>query len=103
VELSTAQLAELDRAFGLTSTGNAEIGLSWYKVAIRNNYQPAYPAIERYLISIGRRKLVRPLYIALMQTDEGREFARRVYTEARPGYHPITTASLDPIVYPEKQ
>jgi len=101
-ELTPAQLAELDDAFALTATSNAEIGLAWYKVAIRNDYLPAYPAIEQYLTSIGRRKLIRPLYIALMRTDDGSEFARRVYTTARPGYHPIATASIDPIVFPEK-
>ncbi len=101
-ELTPAQLAELDDAFALTATSNAEIGLAWYKVAIRNNYLPAYPAIEQYLTSIGRRKLIRPLYIALMRTSDGGEFARRVYTTARPGYHPIATASIDPIVFPEK-
>ena len=98
VELTPAQLAELDEAFALTATGNAEIGLAWYKVAIRNDYRPAYPAIEQYLTAIGRRKLIRPLYIALMKTDDGAEFARRVYMQARPGYHPIATASIDPIV-----
>ncbi|MDH3932788.1 MAG: M1 family metallopeptidase, partial [Chromatiales bacterium] len=102
VELTPAQLAELDEAFALTATGNAEIGLAWYKVAIRNDYRPAYPAIEQYLTAIGRRKLIRPLYIALMKTDDGAEFARRVYLQARPGYHPIATASIDPIVLPDE-
>ncbi len=102
VELTPAQLAELDEAFALTATGNAEIGLAWYKVAIRNDYRPAYPAIEQYLTAIGRRKLIRPLYIALMKTDDGAEFARRVYMQARPGYHPIATASIDPIVLPDE-
>ena len=32
--------------------------MSWYKIAIRNDYQPAFADIERYLTTIGRRKLV---------------------------------------------
>jgi hypothetical protein len=33
-----------------------------------------------------------------MKTADGRELARRIYAEARPGYHPIAVATLDPIV-----
>jgi aminopeptidase N len=97
--LGTARLADLDATFGLSESGNAEVEFSWFRNAIRNRYAPAYPRLEQYLVSIGRRKLIRPLYEDLMQgTAEDREFARRVYARARPGYHPIAQASLDPIV-----
>lgn len=97
-KLSPEQLAELDAAFKLTDTGNSEIAHSWLKVAIRNRYEPALPRLERYLTSIGRRKLIKPLYEELMKSDWGREFAQRVYTQARPTYHPIAVSTLDEIV-----
>jgi aminopeptidase N len=93
-----ARLAELDAAFGLTAAGNAEIAHSWLRVAIRNRYAPAWPRLEEYLLTIGRRKLIRPLYEELMRTADGASFAREVYARARPGYHPIAVATLDPIV-----
>ena len=68
---------------------------------IRNNYQPSYPRLEEYLKSIGRRKLIVPLYAELMKTPSGTAFAKRVYAKARPGYHPDTVAALDPMVDPD--
>lgn len=100
-ELTPAQLAELDAAFGLTGAGNNEIAHSWLLLAIGNDYRPAYDRLEDYLVSIGRNKLVRPLYQALMRTEAGAERARRIFERARPGYHPLTVAENEPIVYPE--
>jgi leukotriene-A4 hydrolase len=96
--LSPAQVADLDATFHFTDTGNAQIAHSWLRVAIRNHYEPALPRLEAYLNGIGRRILIKPLYEDLMRTDWGKEFARRVYAKARVGYHPITVATLDPIV-----
>ena len=98
--LSAKQLAELDEAHGLTRSQNAEIEHSWLKIVIRNNYQPSYARLEEYLKSIGRRKLIAPLYTELMKTPSGTEFAKRVYAKARPGYHPETAAAIDAIVNP---
>jgi UDP-N-acetylmuramyl tripeptide synthase len=70
---------------------------------IAAKYEPAYPAIESYLMTIGRRFLVRPIYIDLAKTPEGLEFARQVYKKARPGYHPMTQTGIDLVLYPEKK
>jgi aminopeptidase N len=96
--LTAAQMADLDRVFALTKTSNAQIGCSWFTLVIRNGYQPAYAALERYLETIGRRRLVTPLYEALMSTQAGAVQAKRVYGLARPGYHAETAAAVDAIV-----
>ena len=97
--LPAARLAELDRAFRLTESGNAEVLFVWLRLAIRNRYEPALPAVERFLLGMGRRKFVQPLFQALVdQGDWGRPIARRIYARARPGYHAVTTGSVDPIV-----
>jgi hypothetical protein len=42
---------------------------------------------------------VLPLFNALMeQGDWGRPIARRIYAQARPGYHAVTTGSVDKVV-----
>ena len=69
--LSAAQLAELDKAFGLSKTPNAEIAHSWFKLVIVNDYRPGFPRLEEYLTTIGRRKLIEPLYTGLMKTSGG--------------------------------
>jgi leukotriene-A4 hydrolase len=96
--LTTGQMADLDRTFGFTQSGNAQIGHSWFLLVIRNGYQPAYVKLEQYLQTIGRRKLIAPLYVELMKTPAGTAQAKRVYALARPGYHPETVAALDRIV-----
>jgi leukotriene-A4 hydrolase len=101
--LSVAQLTELDKAFGLSKSPNAEIGHSWFKLVIANNYQPAFPRLEDYLKTIGRRKLIEPLYESLMKTPAGTEVAKRVFAKARPGYHPETVKAIGAIVAPKEE
>ena len=97
-KLSPSQMADLDKAFGLSRRRNAEVLFAWLRVAIRNRYTPAMPALERFLTSQGRRKFLRPLYEDLMKTDWGKVDARRIYARARPLYHSLSTNTLDPIV-----
>ncbi|HIC57313.1 MAG TPA: M1 family peptidase [Acidobacteria bacterium] len=97
-ELSRAKLGELDRAYELTESGNAEIAHQWLLIAIRNSYRPADSRLERYLVEIGRRKLILPLYAALAETPAGLVRARAIYDRARPGYHPISADSIDTVL-----
>jgi hypothetical protein len=96
--LTRAQLEDLDRTFRLSERRNSEILFSWLRIAIRHRYEPAFPALERFLASQGRRKFLRPLYEELMKTDWGAPMARRIYEKARPLYHSVATETLDPIV-----
>jgi len=97
--LPEARLAELDRAFRLSESGNAEVLFVWLRLGIRNRYDAALPATERFLLGMGRRKFVQPLFQALVQQGTwGRPIATRIYERARPGYHPVTTGSVDRIV-----
>ena len=98
VDLSQARLGELDAAFHLTETGNAEIAHVWLLFAVRSGYAPADQRLEQYLVGIGRRKLIRPLYEALASTPEGRRRALEIYRRARPGYHPISSEAIDEIL-----
>jgi leukotriene A-4 hydrolase/aminopeptidase len=97
-QLAANQLKELDQTFGLTKIGNAEIAHQWLLISIRNNYETAYPRLEEYLSSIGRQKLIKPLYEELVKTPAGKERALKIYARARSGYHPIAQTSVDKIV-----
>lgn len=98
--LTTAQLAELDQAFGFTHTANAEIEHSWLLLVIRNHYQPGNGRLETYLETVGRGKLILPLYKEMMKTPAGAVQAKRVFALARPAYHPTVQAAVDAIVAP---
>jgi len=92
------RLAELDRTFKLSASGNSEVLFAWLQIAIRTRYTPAFPALERFLLSQGRRKFVRPLYEDLAKTDWGRKMALDIYRRARPTYHSVSVTSIDPIL-----
>ncbi|HEY0043912.1 MAG TPA: M1 family metallopeptidase [Allosphingosinicella sp.] len=97
--MTGARLAELDRAFKLSDTGNAEVLFAWLQLALANRYEPAVPATERFLLAQGRRKFVAPLFAALMAEGEwGTPIARRIYAQSRPMYHAVTTGTVDKTV-----
>ena len=98
--LTADQMTQLDAAFGFTGVGNTEVAHQWLLTAIRNQYAPAYARLETYLVGIGRRKLIKPLYDELVKTPEGRARATAIYERARPGYHPIAVSSIDEVVRP---
>lgn len=97
-DIGKDKMAELDGAFSLTKNGNSEIAFKWLMMSIANKYEPAYPRLEEFLTSIGRRKFVAPLFEELVKTPEGRKRAEEIYRKARPGYHPITSSTVDKIL-----
>jgi leukotriene-A4 hydrolase len=101
--LLPSQMADLDKAFGFSKNPNAEIAHSWFKLVIANDYQPSFPRLEEYLKTVGRRKLIAPLYEALMKTPSGAVVAKRVFAKARPGYHPETVKAIEAIVVPKEE
>ena len=92
------RMSELDEVFGFSGRGNSEILHVWLLYAISGGYEAAFPALERFLVGMGRRKFLRPLYEKLSETPEGLEMARRIYREARPGYHAVSTGAIDDIL-----
>ena len=92
------KLAQLDKAYRFTGTANGEIAMRWYPLAIRSGYNEALPAAGEFIQKVGRRKLVLPIYAELLKTPEGLAFAKEVFAKAKPGYHPITTASVEDMI-----
>lgn len=95
--LGSKRMGELDRTFHFTASGNSEILFEWLMMSIRNRYTPAYPKLDSFLMHVGRRKFIKPLYEELVKTAEGRERAKSIYAQARPGYHPIAQTSIDEV------
>jgi len=99
--LSLVQMTALDRAFGFTKSGNSEILFAWFMKAINRNYEPAYPALKHFLLTVGRAKFV-PLYAALNRTQSGRKMALDIYKSARSEYHSLTYKAVDRILNKNK-
>jgi leukotriene-A4 hydrolase len=97
--LPQPRLAELDRAFRLSGSANAETLFAWLQLALANRYQPAVPAADRFLLSMGRGKFVAPLFKTLMAQGEwGEAIAKPLYERARPTYHSVTSSQVDPLM-----
>jgi hypothetical protein len=96
--LPPARMAELDGAFRLTGSRNNEVAFQWLLMSLRSGYGPAASRLDDFLVSIGRRKYIKPLYEELVKTPGGSERARAIYARARPGYHPIAVDTIDRIV-----
>lgn len=96
-ETSVERLKDLDLAFDLTNTANAEIAFAWYEKAIGAHYAPALPAVESFLTRVGRGKFIYPLYEALTENGE-RALAESVFEKARALYHPIARHEVEEIL-----
>ncbi|HLI18566.1 MAG TPA: M1 family metallopeptidase [Rhodanobacteraceae bacterium] len=89
------KMQELDAAWHLTGTPNAEIGMRWYVHAIRSGDRAAWPAAAEHATRIGRLYLTMPIYKALVQTPEGFAFVEQVFAKAKDGYHPLTRMAVE--------
>ncbi|MBP6673045.1 MAG: M1 family metallopeptidase [Bacteroidetes bacterium] len=92
------KVIELDYAFNFTRSGNSEILCEWFQRCIKTDYETAFGPMRGYLMNVGRRKLVKPIYTALARTEKGKAWAKQVYEKARPGYHSVTYNTIDGIL-----
>ena len=96
-KLSTAQYAELDKAFSLSGTQNAETAFAWYMQAIKGGYEPAFADLDDFLMSVGRGKFIYRLYEALNANGQA-DMANAVFARAKGGYHPIAQRRITDIL-----
>jgi leukotriene-A4 hydrolase len=89
------QMAALDKAFGLTRSGNSEVLSAWLAIATRNNYGAVNARLDLFLMTVGRRKFLVPLYQALLEADNGTVRANAIYKRARMRYHAVSQRTLD--------
>lgn len=92
------QLAELDEAFAFTRSGNSEILSAWLAIAVRNGYAKADARLDLFLMTVGRRKFLVPLYQAVLASEGGKERAQAIYKRARMRYHAISQRTLDELL-----
>lgn len=95
-KIAQNDMVKLDSRFNFTNVKNSEILAAWLVIAISQNYKNQYfdKKIEEFLVKVGRRKFLTPIYQALI--DSGREgFAKQIYFKARDGYHSVAQETLD--------
>jgi aminopeptidase N len=98
LRVDAAVMAAIDTRHRLTTSGNSEVLCLWLELAIAADYAPAMPRLEQFLVTVGRRKFLKPLYEALLRTANGKERALAMYQKARPHYHAVAVRTLDELL-----
>lgn len=91
-------MPEMDKAYQLSASTNSEIQCDWYLLCISADYKAADPYLEAYLMSVGRRKFLEPLYERLVLTPEGKEKASVIFRKANVGYHAVSRNTIKEIL-----
>lgn len=100
-KVDEAHLALMDQNYGLSGSPNPEIVAAWYSYVLTTGFEgydvDVYTKrVEEFLMTVGRRKFIVPMYAAMLNGDEKRQqWAKDIYTAARPNYHPLTVQTLD--------
>jgi len=95
--VSVAKLDELNTTFKISSTGNNEVLFAWLEQAVLKGHEASYDRLETFLINVGRRKFLTPLYKALLDTEQT-NMALSIYKKARPNYHSVATGTMDELL-----
>lgn len=97
-ETTVGQMSTLDEAFHLTQSGNSEIAAIWFEKSINAGYNKIDVELEAFLMRVGRRKFLQPLYIALAGSPEGKQKGLDIYEKARNNYHFVSKRTIDKIL-----
>lgn len=97
-DMAMEKMRAIDRAFGFSRSGNSEILAAWFELAIRNGYDAQIrPQVEDFLVKVGRRKFLTPLYRAYKESGQ-LATAREIYQKARPNYHAVSRHTMDKLL-----
>ncbi|MBA2542922.1 MAG: M1 family metallopeptidase, partial [Deltaproteobacteria bacterium] len=97
--ITLERLQSLDAKYRFTASQNAEIGMYWLPIIVRADGRDAAPAVEAYLLRVGRARNLRPLYTALVEKGGAwRDLARLTFARARSQYHPIVREDFAKLV-----
>jgi leukotriene-A4 hydrolase len=96
-KVAAARMAELDALYGISTTGNNEVLFAWLEQSVLKRYSTAYDELETFLLNVGRRKFVAPLFEAMVVAGE-KDMALRIYAKSRANYHAVTIGTVDEIL-----
>ena len=98
-KMTRPDLDALDAKYQLTTTKNAEISMHWLVRVVEADARDRAPAIQAFLQAIGRRRMVVPLYRAMVGANAfWKDLATRTFEQAKARYHPITRDTIAHII-----
>lgn len=98
-DIGVERMKYLDQNLNFKDWGNTEIMTEWYVLGINNGYDELKPSIEKFLMKIGRRKYLMPIYKALAKNKSDKEWAKMVFKGAQKNYHYVSKSTVQEILY----
>jgi leukotriene-A4 hydrolase len=93
------RLSALDQQFRFSQTQNSEILCDWFVLAAQSDYVfKIEEELRHFLMKIGRRKFVLPIYETLAKSPDGLKLARRIFFDAKNNYHSVTRTSVQKVL-----
>jgi aminopeptidase N len=93
-DITEKEMAAIDVEFNFTQGGNFVVKRQWFVIAIRQQYKPAYSAIEQFMIATSRTGSLLTLYKEMVKTPQGKIWAKSIFEKAKSGYHLTTVQDL---------
>jgi len=94
-QLSVNDMEMIDARFHLSESKNSEVAFEWFMLGLKCQYTAVLPYMEQFLLTVGRRKFVLPLYEQILKTqDNGLDMASDMFYRASSGYHSVTRKSV---------
>ena len=90
------KLRELDSRWDLSRRKSLELRHTFVLLQLRAGMPEAVEAARRVLLETGRMRYLRPIYTELARRDPAA--ARRIYDEARGGYHHIARTVVEAVL-----
>lgn len=77
---------------------NSEIKTKWFILSIKSDFHNVDEEIENFVMTVGRRKFLVPIYKAMKKSKMKPSELTELYKKARPNYHSITRGTLDELI-----
>ena len=96
-DITKEEMLAIDKEFDFTNSENFKIAGSWLTLSIKNQYNEKSRQLENYMLKYGSYS--KNKYLELAKTAEGKKWAKQVFEKAKSGYHPLTTAWVQNVLY----
>lgn len=97
-DLDTNVMKIIDDQLEFSTNANSEIKTEWFLLGINMDWQEIQNDIRDFLIHVGRRKFLEPIYTELAKTPKNKQFAEKVFEKAQYFYHAISKNTIKTIL-----
>jgi hypothetical protein len=92
-------MRQLDQALHFSASQNSEVLKEWFVLAAQTSYAlEIQKPLTDFLVKVGRRKYLMPIYEALHKNPKTKELAKQIFEKAKENYHSVSRSSVAAIL-----